>query len=178
ANQIERTVALDRGISKAAGGVSAFTSAAESVQAEVEMLVGERPPRVCPVAAPVSRDIMSEQSIGSDICRRRTRKACGGLAAGKYAVAEPAVDAENFVVSEARFKGQLHHDIRRRIEGVVGRRSASGDGVAANGDGVVDSGAICDCAIVEAAAGAGGAYDAVGRVAVSGGRGRRVCPPH
>src|SRR5258708_3723188 len=129
------------------------------------MLVGEGPPGVGAKAAAVLRTI-------EGLCRARGREAAAARTgkiffAGKYAVAEPAVDPENFVVSKARLKDEFRDDVRRRVEGIAGSRRTSGDGVAAS-SGVVDSGASRDAIVVEAATCAGGAYQEIGRVAMSG----------
>ena len=67
------------------------------------------------------------RSVGSTRSRAVPQRVVAGhVFAGEDAIAEAAVHAEDFVVSEARLENQLGDDVRRRVEGVVGSRAASG----------------------------------------------------
>src|ERR1700726_112711 len=91
------------------------------MQTEVDVLLGERPAGVGANAAAILG------AVGGQRCARGREAATGRagkiLRAGKYAVTEAAVNAENFVVPETRLEGRFHDDIRRWVKGVIGQVS-------------------------------------------------------
>ena len=96
------------------------------MQAEIDMLVVKRPAGIGAHATAIFGTVVGCRSI------RTGRGGCaahGGskhVFAGEHPIAEPAVHAEDFIVSEARLESQLGNHIRRRIECVTRGRTANG----------------------------------------------------
>ena len=91
------------------------------MQTDVDVLVVERPAGIRTNTSAIFRGVVSSESVrASNRATSAKRRDAGYFAAGKYAVAESAIDSEHFVVSEAGFQGQLRDDIRRRVKRIIG----------------------------------------------------------
>src|SRR5437763_10539096 len=124
ADQIKSSVAFNRRVGKPPRGIAALSPAGEGMQPEIDALV-ERPAGICAYAATVGRSVIRMSGTGS--CQAAATGAGKIFHARKYPVAEAAVDAEDFVMSESWLKSKLRHNVRRRIERITGRRATSCD---------------------------------------------------
>src|SRR5580704_5271487 len=113
------------------------------------------------------QQMTSGHSLRSHCRRRATRRPGREVFTWKHAVTEAAEYPEDLVVSKARLKRQLRNEVRRRVEGIAGSRTAGGDAAGAGA-------ASGNAAVVEAASGAGGAHQEICSVVVAGDRGLRV----
>src|SRR5215469_12731181 len=92
----------------------------------VQALVGERPTGVCSNTAAVHRLVgrQDRARVGQVAAFRRSEI----LFARENAVAEPGVEAKDFIVAKARLEGEFPNDVWRGVEGITRRRGACSNG--------------------------------------------------
>src|SRR5271156_1043341 len=123
---------MDRAIGKATRPIPADSAAAETVQAEVDVLAKKGPSRVGAETATVLRGIKSSQAIGTGhgAAAAKCGSACH-FAARVDSIPEAIIDAEHFVVSKPWLEHSLGDEVRRRIERIVGQVGGGARGAGA-----------------------------------------------
>src|SRR5438132_3115254 len=115
---MQTSVGIDRSVGKSAGTVPADSTAAETVDTEDDMLVGEGPAGVGADTAAVSGNFSGSESVGTRGSAAAAQHGRCDVLAGINAVAEAAEQTEDLVVSKARLEGDFRDEIGRRVEGV------------------------------------------------------------
>src|ERR1035438_3762404 len=120
ADQVEPPVNIDSRVGQAASSVSADATACQAVKPEIQVFIAKRPSDVGTRPASVSRNVSGSDGVrtGNRAAAAQRGRGCD-LAAREHPVAEAAVNAEHFIMAEARLKRRLDDDVRGRIKRVV-----------------------------------------------------------
>src|SRR5579872_1281204 len=102
-------------ICEATASITADSASPEPVQSEVKLLVDEGPTRIRAKSTAIRRGVVRPTSVRPWSCCPKAECGRRNVFAGEHSVAESAIHAENFIVSETRLENQFPDQIRRGI---------------------------------------------------------------